>query len=315
MVVGKYQIMSMKTVVSYLAGVPITHKASHKTELLEKFVKGVNSQGDKGIANHRNKILDCDVAVIQGWVHEGSPNTPHLMLRKQVAEIQKKLGRHTIIVDSNLFNYKDKNHPIHYSRYSLDGVFPTTGNYMWDYPDPNRWRQIKRDLGLSLKDWRSNGDHILICTQRNGGWSMKGLSVPVWLETVMSNLKKYTDRPIIVRGHPGDKHAPAYLQSVSNNYTISTNPNILDDLKNAWATITYNSSPGVASSIEGIPTFITDPNPKFSQAYEVGNYDLSKIEFPELKDRQYWVEKLSMCHWHFEELENGSAWTHIRKFI
>lgn len=302
-------------VVAYLSGVPSPHKSSHKIEILQRFIDGVNTAGDIGIVHNGFNLISCDTAVIQGWAHDGSPNTPHLKLRKDIADFQKNNGNRTIIVDSNLFNYKDKDHPIHYSRYSLDGVFPPTGNYMWDKPNPDRWKQISQDLGLNLKDWRTNGNHILICTQRNGGWSMKGLSVTNWLEQTIFKLKKYTDRPIVVRGHPGDKHAAGYLKSVPGNFSVSTNSSILDDLKNAWATITYNSSPGVASSIEGVPAFITDSNPRVSQAYEVGNYDLSKIESPDLKDRQYWVEKISMCHWNFEELSNGSAWQHMREYV
>ena len=305
----------MKTVVAYLAGVPPSQKTSHKTELLKKFISGVTLSNDRGLAHPHNSLLPCNLAVVQGWVHEGSARSPHLMFRKQIVDYQKKVKQHTLLVDSNLFNYKDKDHPIHYSRYSLDGVFPTTGNYMWDNPDPQRWQQISRDLGIYLKDWRTTGNHILICTQRNGGWSMKGLSVPDWLNNTVAEIRKYSDRPIIVRGHPGDKKAKDYLKSKPGKYVVSTNPSILDDLKNAWATITYNSSPGVASSIEGIPAFITDPDPRISQAYDVGNYDLSKIESPELKERQAWVERLAMCHWHFGELENGSAWRHIRNYV
>lgn len=304
----------MKTVVSYLGGVPSSQKTSHKTELLRKFVTGVNRVGDRGIAHEGRNILSCDTAVIQGWVHAGSRSAPHLQLRQQVAQTQSRLNKHTVIVDSNLFNYKNKDHPIHYSRYSLDGVFPTTGNYMWDNPNPTRWQQISRDLGISLKDWRTNGSHILICTQRNGGWSMQGLSVPQWLDQIVKDIRKYSDRPIVVRGHPGDKLAKQYLQSKPGVYTVSRNESILNDFKNAWAVITYNSTPGVAASIEGIPAFVTDPKPEISQAYPVANIDLSKIENPEFKDRQGWVEKLSMCHWHFGELENGSAWSHIKTY-
>jgi hypothetical protein len=303
----------MTTVISYLAGVPSAHKSPHKIEVLKRFIDGVNVAGDRGIAHSGNNILSADVAVIQGWVHDGSPNTPHLILRKNVSKnIQNK---HTVIIDSNLFNYKDKNHPIHYSRYSLDGVFPTTGNYFGNNPDPQRWQQISRDLGINLKDWRTTGNHILICTQRNGGWSMKGLNVSQWLEKTVDEIKKYSNRPIIVRGHPGDKSAKSYLKSKLGRYTVSTNEHILDDFKNAWAVVTYNSTPGVAASIEGIPAFITDPVPQTSQAYSVANYDLSKIENPDLKDRQAWIEKLAMCHWNFNELSNGTAWQHIKKYI
>jgi hypothetical protein len=303
----------MKTVVAYLAGVPSAHKSPHKIEVLQRFIAGVNAAGDRGIAHTGNNIIPADVAVIQGWVHDGSPNSPHLMLRKNAAT--NKQNKHTIIVDRNLFNYKDKNHPIHYSRYSMDGVFPTTGNYFWDNPDPRRWQQISRDLGIQLKDWRTNGNHILICTQRNGGWSMKGLNVSQWLEKTVDEIKKYSNRPIVVRGHPGDKAAGTYLKSRLSRYTVSTNEHILQDFMNAWAVVTYNSTPGVAASIEGIPAFVTDPVPQTSQAYAVSNYTLSNIENPELKERQQWIEKLSMCHWKFEELSNGSAWQHMRQFV
>ena len=303
----------MKKVVAYLAGVPSAHKSPHKIEVLQRFIAGVNAAGDLGISHTGSNILPADVGVIQGWVHEGSPNSSHLLLRKNVAA--NKQNKHTIIVDSNLFNYKDKNHPIHYSRYSMDGVFPTTGNYFWDNPDPRRWQQISRDLRIQLKDWRTNGNHILICTQRNGGWSMKGLNVTQWLEKTVDEIKKYSNRPIIVRGHPGDKTAATYLKSKPGRYTVSTNEHILQDFVNAWAVVTYNSTPGVAASIEGIPAFVTDSVPQTSQAYPVSNYTLSNIENPELKERKCWIEKLSMCHWKFEELSNGSAWEHIRKFL
>jgi hypothetical protein len=197
----------------------------------------------------------------------------------------------------------------------MDGVFPTTGNYFWDNPDPTQWQKISRDLGITLKDWRTNGEHILICTQRNGGWSMKGLSVTAWLEQTVNEIRKYSDRPIVVRCHPGDKHARTYLRSVPGKYTVSTNDSILDDFRNAWAVVTYNSTPGVAASIEGIPAFVTDPVPETSQAYAVANYSLNCIENPEFKDRQLWIEKIAMCHWKYEELKSGAAWEHMRKYI
>ena len=305
----------IKTVACYLAGIPQSQKNLHKSELLKRIALGINKSGDRGILHIGTNLIDADVAVIQGWVHEGSPNTPHLIVRKKVIDFQKSRNKDTIIVDSNLFNYKDKNHPLQYHRFGLNGVFPTTANYFWDNPDPRRWQQISKHLGIQLQNWRQTGKHILVCTQRNGGWSMKGLSVTDWLEKTVDEIKKYTDRPIIVRGHPGDKSARDYLQSKPGRYTVSTNGSILEDFKNAWATVTYNSSPGVASSIEGVPAFITDPIPEISQAHAVGNYDLSKLENPDLKDRQAWVERLAMCHWHFGELDDGSAWKHMKQFI
>lgn len=301
-------------VVSYLAGVPSPAKNPHKTEVLKKFTIGVSRTGDKGLAHSGKDLISCDVGIIQGWVHENSPNTPHLLLRKQVSSNKK--NKRTIIVDSNLFNYNiGKIHPLHYSRYSMDGVFPTTGNYFWDNPNPSRWNQICKDLNISVKDWRQNGNHILLACQRNGGWSMQGYNVVSWIKNTVMEIRKYSDRPILVRGHPGDKYATNYLSNLNIGVKISTNEKIIDDFRNCWAAVTYNSSPGVAAGIEGVPVFVTDPNPKISQAFDIANTDLSLIENPKTFDRINWLNKLSMCHWKADEILSGEAWIHMREYI
>jgi hypothetical protein len=96
---------------------------------------------------------------------------------------------------------------------------------------------------------------------------------------------------------------------------VSTNEHILQDFVNCWAVVTYNSSPGVAAAIEGIPVFITDPVAEVSQAYDIGNTKLKNIEKPRLLDRQKWIEKISMCHWNFEEIKSGKAWKHMRNYV
>lgn len=293
-------------VVAYLSGVPSPHKNPNKIEVLTQFIKGVNLLGDNGILHKGQNLIECDLGIIQGWVHEGSPHTPHLNLRKKVSE--NKFNKNTLIIDSNLFNYVPDNKNLHYRRYSLNGIFPTTGTYFDNQVDPKKWQQIQKDMQISLKTWRKTGTHILVCCQRNGGWSMKGLPVTNWLDNTITTIQKYTDRPIVIRAHPGDKMAPTYLRK----YKLSKNINLLDDLKNAWAMVNYNSSPGVAAAIEGIPIFVTDPNPKFSQASPVANLNLQQIENPSIFDRQPWLEKLAMSHWNFIELSNGTAWKHMR---
>ena len=302
-------------VVSYLCSVPPGNKNPEKENILKYFVQGVNALGDQGILHNNHTLIDCDVAVIQGWVHEGSKNSAHLMFRKSIVDKQRKDGKHVLIADSNLFLYANKHNPHHYLRYSFDGVFPTTGNYFNSTIDPARWQQISKDHNISLKPWRTSGDHILICTQRNGGWSMKGFDVATWLEQTVSELRKYSSRPIVVRTHPGDKNAIHYLNSKDPRWTISTKENLTDDFLNAWAVITYNSSPAVAAAIEGIPVFVTDRTPQVSQAFVVANTSLANIENPVMPDRESWVNSISMCHWNFLELSNGTAWKNIKQYV
>lgn len=303
----------MKTVRVYYAGIPARNTKPEKRDVLRNFHLGVPL--GQSVEIETMSWEPSDLAVLQGWVHADSGNAPHLVFRKKIIESQRRIGKHTLAIDSNLFLYRDPKNIQSYLRFSLDDIFPTTGNYFTDNIDPNRWQQIKRDIGFDLQPWRINGNHILICLQRNGGWSMGGLDVMKWCNNIIQELKKYTDRPIVVRAHPGDKKVRQYLRLSHPNVTISSKESILDDFTNAWATITYNSSPGVASAIEGIPVFVTDPNPRVSQAMDVCNIDLSMIETPRMPERQAWIEKISMCHFNFNDLKSGVAWNIIKDYI
>ena len=307
--------MSNLTAVAYYAGIPPNNSNLEKPLILDYFCQGVTNTGDTAIAHTGMNALSCDVALIQGFVHQHGKSAPHLQLRQDAVDLQKKNNKRSLIVDSNLFLYVDKSNPLHYLRYSFDGVFPTTGFYFDKDIDSTRWQKISKDLNLKLKPWRSNGSHILICLQRNGGWSMQGLNSLNWLDQTINSIRKYSNRPIIVRAHPGDKKTKGIIKIKHKNVFLSTKEKLTDDLIGAWATVVYNSSPSVASAIEGVPVFLTDLQPKNSQSFDIANTDISNIESPTLLDRQQWVEKLSMCHWKFEELKSGEAWNFFKKYI
>lgn len=304
-------------VVSYHAGIPTKNKSAEKPAILTNFVQGVLTKGDIGLNHQGYNLLDCDVAVLQGFVHVRSKNAPHLQLRQQVINNQKLKNKRTLIVDSNLFLYLNKsNKPHHYLRYSFDGVFRSTGFYFDKDIDPNRWQKVKKDLAIDVKDYRTNGNHILLCLQRNGGWSMKGLDVMDFCNRIITQIKRHTDRPIVVRGHPGDAKTNQYLKLNLPGVSISPKDTpIQEDLKNAWATVLFNSSPGVASLIEGVPVFQMDPDKDFSMYGEVANSTLKRLEDPKMYDRQEWLERIAMCHWSFDQTQSGEAWEFMRQYV
>lgn len=307
--------MSNITAVAYFGGIPPNNNNPEKPLILNNFLQGVKVSGDNAIAHMGMNAIPCDVAFIQGFVHEHGKTAPHLVLRQNAVNLQKQNGKRSLIVDSNLFLYADPGNSKHYLRYSFDGIFPTTGFYFDKDIDPIRWQKISKNLGIELKPYRTSGSHILVCCQRNGGWSMKGMSVNDWLNKTIATLRSLTDRPIVVRVHPGDKKWRSWFKMPAYQNVTLSQKHIKEDLQNAWASVVYNSSPSVASLIEGIPTFVTDPQPEFSQVNGVCNTMLKRIEDPKLYDRQEWVERLSMCHWNFDELQSGEAWQFFKKYI
>jgi hypothetical protein len=301
-------------VISYIKTVPAKNSKPQKEILLHDFIQGVNAVGDNGDVYYGNDVLNCDVHVIQGWVYEQT-YSPHLKLRKSIIESPG----HTVTADANLFLYHNKENPWGYLRYSFNGIFPTTGNYCDSKVDGMRWEKIKRTTGIVLEPYKMNGSHIVLLAQRRGGWSMKGYDVIEWLDRTIQTLQQYTDRPIIIRGHPGDKRAKEYLSKDCHllrykNVKISPPTQPLEiDLLNAWAVINHNSSAAVGPAIKGHNVFLTDP--KDSQCREIANTDLTQIEQPKQFNREAWAKRISMSHWNFEELKSGEAWSWMRQFI
>lgn len=307
-----------KTVAIYHRSVP-NQKNQEKVMLLKNFAHGVKLAGDTVLEVETfTDFPKSNVAMIQGWITDVNTR-PHLRLRRDVIDRQRKRGQHVLTADSNLFLYTNTANPLHYLRYSFDGVFPNTGIYCDANPEPHRWRRISRDLDITVKDWRTAGNHILLCMQRRGGWSMGNLDPVEWAADVILQLRNHTDRPIVIRPHPGDKKARSYVGDINTtplltNVSISpSNHTLSDDLRGCWAAVNHNSSPLVGAAIEGIPVFVTDPDK--SVCRQVANTDFAMIENPALPERQAWLERLAMFHWNFEELSNGTAWQHMRQFI
>ena len=305
-------------VVSFLGSVPSRNSNRQKEELLERFAEGVSRVGDEGILHRGHNLVDCDVAVIQGWVYDNI-STAHLQLRNDLIRKQKNEKKYVAVADANLFLYKDKTNPFGYLRYSFNGVFPNTGIYCDTEIDTSRWKTISRDTGINLEDYKNKGRHILLLLQRQGGWSMSGLDVQHWAIDTIKQIRKHTDRPIVVRAHPGDKRAKHYLnprltliKDLANVKISQIGTPLENDLAKAHAVVNHNSSAVVGPIIQGYHCFLTDP--ENSQSAEVSNTDFSMIEHPKEFNRQQWLERISMFHWKFEELSNGKCWSHMRNY-
>lgn len=310
----------MKTVAVYHKSIP-NKKNQEKVDVLKFFAGGAKVSKDKVYDIHDYFYHEADVAVIQGWVTPEQPTSPHSELRHRVIQYQMMRAKYVVGIDSNLFLYADTANPHHYLRYSFNGVFPNTGLYCDKIIDPTRWMKISRAMNIQLKDYRPNGNHILLCLQRDGGWSMNGKNSQDWAIETIAEIRKHSNRPIVIRLHPGDKETKRIFKAgkplcqVDFNYgvSLSHNESLLDDLRGCWAAVNHNSSPVVGAAIEGYPVFVTDS--VRSQCRDIANTDLSQIENPQMPDRQQWIERLSMFHWNFAELRSGECWSHMRQFI
>lgn len=147
---------------------------------------------------------------------------------------------------------------------------------------------------IKVHNWRyKDNKNILLVTPSEKPCIYYGIDVEQWKKDTVAAIRKYTDRPIVIR----DK-APRENRLKRSIYY---------DLQNAHAVVTFQSIAACESVLYGIPVFTLAP----TAADVVGNKNLSQIETPEDYDydlRYKWACHLAYSQFHVEELRNGDAY-------
>ena len=164
-------------------------------------------------------------------------------------------------------------------------------------------------LNLEVKPWRTDGEYILIAGQHDKSLQWQHMPrMSNWVIETISEIRKYTGRPIIFRPHP--RCPLAHIEKEFKN-VYRQDPkhvtNTYDDFDmgfdNVWATISYSSNPGIHSIINGVPAFVST----HSLAYPAGNdIDfLHTIEQPLMPDRTQWLNDYAHTEYTIEEISQG----------
>ena len=147
-----------------------------------------------------------------------------------------------------------------------------------DVPD-DRWKAL--GIQDQVRPWNKSGKHIVVAHTGHDYWDL--FADREWSFRVAEELRKYTDRDIIVR----DKESKVPLY---------------DDLKDAHALVTHGSIAAVEAVVMGCPVFVHP----FSTARLVGLTDMSLIETPVYPERFGWLHSLSYCQYNEAELIDGT---------
>jgi len=285
-------------------------KFSNKVMLMDNFRQGVLAVGDEIIEYRENRLPDqkLDAGFVLGYTLEDN-------FRKKIIDQLRLQKTPQVFVDSNILNYARPEHQWH--RYSLNSVYPNDGVYFFDKLDDSKWLTFSRWHGVDLKPWRTEGNHILILCQRPKGWNMLGNDQDQWLDKMISKIRKHSQRPIVVRMHPGDGTRFKQIEKIQKRYgkaiSISEKENIRDELVNCWCAVGFNSTPNVVSVILGVPVYLEDP--RHSWAADIAFTDLSLIENPPTPDRTQWVKRIANIHWSNDEVVQGKLWRAIKTYI
>jgi hypothetical protein len=152
----------------------------------------------------------------------------------------------------------------------------------------------QQGIDVKFKGW-SDGEHILLCpSSPTVTQFINDISQDEWVESVKSELRQHTDRPIKFRNKPRP----------GNEWW---NTNIKDDLINCHCLITNMSLAAVDAVLNQVPVLTHAHN----IAYKMSINNLPNINTPYKpgrKEVEPWLNMLSHNQFTIPEIEDGTAY-------
>lgn len=246
----------------------------------------IASARDQGITC-RADDLDCDAALIWSVLWHG-----RMKRNREIYQHYRSLGRPVIIAEVGCL-IRNVTWRVAVNHVTRQGYYGHEQDL-----DPDRPRR----LGLSLA--RSIGSAILIACQHSKSLQMEGIpNATQWVIDQIRQVRRYSDRPIVVRPHPRDSLGYFCLpRDVTLQFPLRV-PGTYDSFN--WssdyhAVINHNSGPGVQAARDGVRPVVD----KSSLAWPV-SVAMEHIELPYDVDRDDWFVRLCHTEYTLNELADG----------
>ena len=158
-------------------------------------------------------------------------------------------------------------------------------------------------LGVNLKPVQlKRNEKILIACQHERSLQWEGqLPLAEWTRQKITEIRQFTDRPVVVRQHPRS----AFILNFPG-VVVETPKKIIgtyDDFDidyNYHCVVNHNSGPAVQAAINGIPVICDQTSLAFPVSDSIENID--NVTLPSRED---WFLKLCHTEWTVEEIAAG----------
>jgi len=263
-------------------------------------------------------FVPCDVAVMFGsWKPR---EKGHHVIRNSVVQNSKCF----VCIETPLLNRSTKE-PNKYWRVGVNGFLNQSAS--WPTVNSEEGQRRLDELGIEWQGWQNRLDgHIVVALQLPADASLRGADINDWAYQTIRNIRKKTDRYIIVRNHPlASMRAFGDHEELARKILLDGIPNIRfsdgavtpwqDDIKNAYCTVTYTSGLAIDSVIAGIPTVACDAG---NFAWSVSSNTVEDIEHVKCADDDTvisWLRQLSACQWNETEMRTGLTWQYLIEVI
>ena len=274
------------------------HGPLNSKDIFQKFINSLKNSGEEVFVNQKT---NGDVAVIWSVLWSGRMSA----YRSIWNEYQRK-GKPVVVIEVGGIKRNET------FKIGINGI-----NREADFANSNFDDQRWKKFNIQMKPWKQTGDNIIICGQHGNSHQWRNNPPMIkWFENQITNVRKHTDKPIIIRPHPRNhvtidtsKFKNVSIVGPKRNYNTYDDTDLADQFNSAWALINHSSNPAMQSVFNGIPVFVSEA----SLCYDVANLDINNINKPEMPDRQTWANKLSYTEWYPDEIANGIPWKRIKQ--
>ena len=175
--------------------------------------RGIEKHGDTIVISDRNNIGDN--------ISSPKPDAYYQVntLKQKHFSEDLQSNDHYLIWKSQLpflvgetASFRTTKNPHNYKRLGWYSYQWGEGRFGAKNCDRDRWNKFVNDTKVKFRDWHDTGDNIVILLQKPGDSSLNALestkdvvvkrSYLEWVTTLIVNIRKYTDRPIVIRPHP-----------------------------------------------------------------------------------------------------------------
>jgi hypothetical protein len=235
---------------------------------------------------------DCDAAIIWSVLWSG-----RMAANQAVWSHYRSLDRPVVIIDVGAL-YRGETWKIALNSITATGYYGHTENLDWDRP---------RKLGISLALNFSRNPRIVIAAQHARSLQTVGLvSMEGWVVQQVEQLRKVTDRPIVVRPHPRSPLNRSGLVHLPPDVIIEQPVKIVNtyDSHNlafdCHAIVNHNSGPGIQAALAGTRPIVDST----SLAYPV-SITHADIDRPYDQDRDQWLVEICHTEYTVREIQQG----------
>ncbi len=240
----------------------------------------------------------------------------------------------SIVFESAVFrqnvsnNFKDK-----YFRFGWNSFLWNESNFGPMGNDSDRWNRIQEEQQIEIRPWREKpGEYILVVLQHVIDTSLIRMiesygSYYNWFYNCITRIRTHTDLPIVVRPHPKhgmyseffdayrvpevfDMFSDVYWSRNQGSDGLNGGKFLEKDLEDAHAVVGWTSNALTEAACYGVPTYPMSPGAMVTPVAPWPITDIGKM--CKMPDRQQWLNDLAYCQWTYEEIQNGTAWNHIK---